>query len=286
VDEKPDAPSGKDYLEAATSAGQRSRAIISVVLILMVFTFTALRNNYEPAWNYTLIQVYEDLHDCLTQNNLGDPKCVALKDRVEKIQGRPARAEDVVPFADDIEIELRGQYEERDFLSRNDSKIRELEIRYKALIAKDAENEVISIPVLGSQINFNDLWLVSGVLMFCLLYALRASLEQEYRNARFIVERKPLYANLLSMNQVLSLQSDANLIARIIQGIVWIAPSCLYLYLFYSDCVTYPYNVAIVGQLRTIVEYFLEGGAVFLVIFQNVQCLRAQYKLQKLLGSA
>ncbi len=211
ISSEADTPDGKIYLDAVLSAGRRSRAIISIALILIVFTFTSLRNNYEPDWNYAYIQLYEDLHDCLTQTDLNHAKCGPLKNRIEEVKHRPARADDVVEFAHDVEIELRGKYSDADFYSINETKIKELETRYTALSSRDAEDELISIPVLGSQINFNDLWLVSGVLMFCLLYALRASLEQEYRNAKFIVDHKPHYRDLLVMNQVLLLPPDARL---------------------------------------------------------------------------
>jgi hypothetical protein len=280
-------PDGSSYVEAVIAAGQRSRAIISVVLVLMVLTFTSLRNNYEPAWNYTRIQVYEDLYDCLSSNDFNHANCAALKMRIEVIKGRQPVASDVKEFADNAEIELRGEFGSGDFRSVNQTKMEEVKKRYEALISKDAEGAAIAIPVLGSQIDFNDLWLVSGVIMFFLLYMLYASIEQEYRNVRFIAEHKRSYLQLVVMNQVLSvLRAQNNPIAASAQKLVWLSPALLYIYLFWSDLHTYQVSVAFVGRARTIGEYFFEGVTVLAVVYANVRCVMAQAKLQEVLRDA
>jgi hypothetical protein len=279
-----EAPDGKYYVDAVILAGQRSRAIISIVLILLVFTLTAIRNNYDPAWKYTLIQLYEDLHDCLLQNNFDDPKCKPLKDRIEQLKRRPARVEDVLSFATDAEFFLQGAYGDRDFARLNETKIKEIETRYNALIAKEATSEAISIPLLGSEIDYNDIWLVSGVFMFWLLLALYASSEQEYRNLRFIFEQKPQYADLVIMHQVLHLLSGIKSVGRIVLALVWMMPTYLYLYLFYTDLDTYSLSVISVGRSRTHVEYGLEAITVIGVILANIGCLRSQIRLLGLLN--
>lgn len=282
VEKIDDVPDGKSYLDAVVAAGQRSRAIIFIVLLLMVFTFTSIRNNYDPAWNYTFIQLYEDLHDCLVKNNFDDPQCNLLKDRIKELEGRPARAEDVVSFAQEAQIDLNGEFGASNFGVLNATKIKEIETRYNALIAKEATSEAIAIPLLASEVDYNDLWLVSGVIMFCLLCALYASREQEFRNAKYIFNYKPQYADLVIMNQVLSWQSDVKPITKFIQALFWLLPTYLYLYLFYSDLETYSLSVIIVGRSRSIIEYFIEGMMVIAVICANILCLRSQYKLRNL----
>lgn len=275
-------PDGKSCVDAAVAAGQRSRAIIFIILLLMVFTLTSIRNNYDPAWDYTLIQIYEDLHDCLVQNNLEDPRCSPLKDRIEDLMGRPPRKDDVVTFAEDAQIDLNGDFGAADFGSLNATKIKELETRYNALIAKDATSEAISIPLLSSFVDYNDLWLVSGIIMFCLLFALNASFGQELRNGKYIFERKPLYADLLIMNQLITLQSASRSAVRVLQAIVWLLPTYLYLYLFYTDLDTYDLSVIMVGQSRSLLEYSLEGATVIGVVIANILCFRTQLVLRTL----
>jgi hypothetical protein len=272
-----------DYLDTVTSAGYRSRAIISVVLLLLVFTLTSLRNNYDPAWNYTLIQVYEDLRDCLVQKTFDDPKCTPLKERIEQFEGRPAQTEDVINFAENVEIELTGKYGDPNFLTLNETKIKEIESRYNALIAKDATSDAISIPFFGSIVDYNDLWLVSGVIMIFLLSALYLSLEQERRNAKYIFDRKHSYWDLVVMNQVLWVRRP-RLFAKILLSVVWLMPTFLYLYLFYSDLDTYDLSVITIGRSRSNLEYFLEGATVALVVYTNLICLLSLHRLRRLIA--
>jgi hypothetical protein len=255
----------------------------------MVLTFTSLRNNYEPAWNYERIQVYEDLYDCLKANDLGDAKCAPFRERIGQIEGRPAVANDVTKFAANAEVELRGQYGSESFQSLNETKLDEVKKRYEALISKES-NAVIVMPVLGSQIDFNDLWMVSGVIMFFLLYMLYASIEQEYRSVKFIAEHKKSYLDLVIMNQVMPLlrvQGNRVLhrVLYLVQAIILLSPALLYLYVFWSDWDTYEVSLAFVGRLRTITEYFFEGAILVAVIYINIRCLIAQTKLQQMLGA-
>jgi hypothetical protein len=276
-------PDGKSYVDAAVAAGQRSRTIISIVLVLMVLTFTSLRNNYEPNWNYTRIQLYEELYDCLKANDFGHARCAPLRERIGQIEGRLAVADDMTKLAANAEVELRGQYSSEDFPSLNETKIDEVKKRYETLISKES-NAVVAIPVLGSQIDFNDLWMVSGVIMFFLLYMLYASIEQEYRSVKFIAEHKKSYLDLVIMNQVMPLlRVHGNRVLYVVQTIILLSPTWLYLYVFWSDWDTYEVSLAFVGRLRTIIEYFVEGTIVVAVIYVNIRCVRAQAKLQQVL---
>jgi hypothetical protein len=277
-------PDGKSCVDAVVAAGQRSRALISIVIVLMVLTFTSLRNNYEPAWNYIRVQLYEDLYDCLKQGDFNHIRCSSLKERIERIEGRGARVDDVTKFAATAEIELKGKFGDENFQSLNGTKIKELQTRFNALIAKDAEGETITIPVLGSQIDYNDLWLVSGVVMFCLLYMLYASLEQEYRNVKYVAENRPEFLDLVFMYQVSpALRLDVRPITTIAQNLLWLTPTGLYLYLFISDVATYPLSVAFAGSSRAIVEYFFEAVTVVAVIYADFRCMLSQSNLRKLL---
>jgi hypothetical protein len=200
------------------------------------------------------------------------------------LEGRNARADDVTKFAANAEIELKGNFGDENFQSLNGTKIKELETRFNALVVKDAEGETVTIPVLGSQIDFNDLWLVSGVVMVCLLYALFASLEQEYRNVKYVAENKPEFLDLVFMYQVSpALRLDAKPVITIAQNLLWLTPTALYLYLFWSDVMTYSLSVAFAGSSRAIVEYFFEAATVVAVIYVDFRCMLSQSSLRKLL---
>jgi hypothetical protein len=233
---------------------------------------------------YRPVQISGAGSDCLKQGNFNDIGCSGLRQRIERIEGRSARADDITKFAANAEVELKGHFGDENFHSLNGTKIKELETRFNALVVKDAEGETITIPVLGSQIDFNDLWLVSGVVMFCLLYALYASLEQEYRNVKYVAENKPEFLDLVFMHQVSpALGLDAKPVTTMTQNLLWLTPTGLYLYLFWSDVVTYPLSVAFVGSSRAIVEYFFEAVTVVAVIYVDFRCMLSRSNLRKLL---
>jgi hypothetical protein len=275
-------PDGRSYVDAVVAAGQRSRTIISIIIVLMVLTFTSLRINYEPAWTYLQIQLYEDLYDCLKQNNLADDRCTPVRIRISDMEGRVAQADDITEFAGNVDIKLRGQFGTDQFTTLNATKINELDARIKALVEKDTTGAVISIPVLGSQIDFNDLWIVSGGVMLCLLYMLYASIEQERRNVEFIASEKKQYLTLMFMNLVLpSPQMQENAASTFIKRLAWLSPSLLYIYFFWADLYYYYFSFVLLGRQRSVIEYCVETIFVLFGIYYNILCLNAQTKLER-----
>src|SRR5580700_1389733 len=75
----PDVPDGKSYVDAAVAAGQRSRALIYFILILVVLTFASLRNSYSPNWTEQEYLTYQDILDCYANSrcNKWDDRLVA-----------------------------------------------------------------------------------------------------------------------------------------------------------------------------------------------------------------
>jgi hypothetical protein len=280
-----DSPSGQAYVDTVVGAGQRSRALIYSIVVLMVLTFTCERVTYKPEWLATQISIYEDLNLCLKSNTFAHKKCDPLRSRIERFEGRAAQADDVIAFADTLEIGLTGPFGAPDFTELNKPAIDDTDERIKQMIAGDISNETITIPVLGSHIDVNDLWIVTGVGMLFLLYMLYASLRQEIRNIDFLKREKKEYLSLVLMNQVLTVPgAPQNCGVKFVERSIWLGPSLIYLYVVYADMMYYNFSFIVVGRERLIIELFVELIALALVVYYNVLCLRAQIGLEEMIA--
>jgi len=131
----------------------------------------------------------------------------------------------------------------------------------------------------------NDRWIVSGVMMFFLLYFLKASTQQEKRNVQYIQKRLPHLCELLELNQVLSiLEARSNPLVKCLYGIIWPMPTLLYAYLLYLDIDSRKVGYIFVGVPATEIQLSLEGIVVLLVVYMNVSCLRIHLELRKLIA--
>lgn len=289
-----DVPDGKSYVDAVIAAGQRSRALIYFILILAVLTFASIRNSYSPDWVEQEFLTYAEVLDCYANSN-----CNEWDDRLVTAGFMPADANEQQKtmarhqvdqdFGEDFEG-LRPAKRTKTTSSARDPNAsvslhrRQSETDIENLQKRDLDNDTITIPILGSVIDINDLWIVSGVLMFFLLHFLRASLEQEYRNISFIIKHKPEFATLAVINQVLVPHAlNIGSFGRILELCVGLLPSIVYSYLCYLDLNTTSASLIYVGQLRTYVEYALECALVLMVIYVNVRCLYVQTRIRDLI---
>ena len=158
---------------------------------------------------------------------------------------------------------------------------------YNEFTKKVTDLRLVNIPVAGSQIDVNDLWLVSGVAMFFLLYFLRASLEQEFRNIKYVLDNKKEFSELVVMTQVFT--PVASGVGGIFKGLylaIWMLPGLLYCYVLYFDLYTYKAAAIYLGQNQLIKELFFETITVVAVGYMNLKCLLSQIRLQELLRQA
>lgn len=158
-----------------------------------------------------------------------------------------------------------------------------IKFKIDAFEKRDIEFYTISIPLLGSFIDVNDLWLVSGVVMLFLLYLLGASLEQEHPNIAYILENKKSYVNLIAMNQVLSvLTIGVSRFVKAVEIFFWLTPTFLYLYLLYEDLTDFKVGLIYLPKYHTVIIAIVETTIVLLVAYLNVRCLRWHLRVRDL----
>jgi hypothetical protein len=292
--QNPDVPDGKSYVDAATAAGQRSRALVYFILILTVLTFASLRNSYAPDWTARRFKALQEVQNCY------------IRDQCEKWDKRLMAAGLMPPQAtDEQKATARASAESRlefdfsglrtveigtssaaapDSKTTDDVDLRrqEFELAVQALQKKDLDNDTITLPVLGSAIDINDLWIASGAMMFFLLHFLRTSLEQEYRNIRYIINHKPQFATLAVMNQVLAPHAiNIGQLGRAVEFCVVMLPSILYFYLCYLDWDSLLVSFLYIGRSKTYLEFGLEILLSVMVCYVNIRCRIVQTKIRE-----
>lgn len=296
---RPDRPDGKSYVDAVTAAGQRSRTLIYFIVILTVLTFATERNDYSPDWVSLRYGLREALYTCYVREQCYDLDKRLIesglvgrsgpfqygRQRASKALGidfeslRPKPNTNPAPAAIGNSA---APGTELDNWPR-----RELVLTTEALIKRDMDNNTITLPVLGSSIDINDLWMASGGMMFFLLYFLRTSQKQEERNIKYIQARKKEFDDLVVMTQVLSPHSlEVGTLGKMVEWGFGLMPSFLYLYLAVQDWRSFDLSILYLGQTETFVEYAIELLLVGFVVYNNVQCLMNQQNIRKLIKPA
>jgi hypothetical protein len=300
---KPDRPDGKSYVDAVTAAGQRSRTLIYFILILTVLTFATERNDYAPDWIQQRYQTREQIYACYIHN-----ECTAALDKrlinaglMPEKHSDDERRTALQSAAKTLEIDLESlRPAKRDTHPASPAESsaptgtdvdnwnrREFTLNIEAMIKKDTDNDTITLPVLGSSIDINDLWIVTGGMMFFLLYFLRTSQKQEERNIRYIRAHKSEFDELVAMYQVLSPHSlDVGPFGKSVEWGFGLLPSFLYLYLAYVDLTSLDISFLYVGPTETFAENAIELLLVGAVVYNNVQCLLNQQNIRELIKPA
>jgi hypothetical protein len=115
-----DIPDGKTYIAAVIAAGDRSLRIIYFILILVVLTFTSIKNNYYPDWMSARFKANQDLYSCLRANDIKSDDCVGLRKRADRAHlvektGEQSRYK-ITELAEAIGYSLRGEFGTPDFV--------------------------------------------------------------------------------------------------------------------------------------------------------------------------
>ena len=182
------------YIDAVKDAGQRSRAIILLIIFMLFFSITALRNNYSPDWMLERLQVAEKVYMCIDAiwpNGQQQAKDINSEEQCKPLKGMlpdktPARdknqlLKDISAFlAQERFIPFDLEYFD---ISKPIPILRDV-LRERLLFFGKKELEIRqgTIPIISSAIDINDLWIVSGAVMAFLLYFLSRSYQQEIVN--------------------------------------------------------------------------------------------------------
>lgn len=277
-----DAPNGRNYFDALTTAGQRTRSFIYLILLVVVLTFTATRANIDPSWTWNKAVVYGNILQCLKAKAPTEPGCQRVAVRLGT---EPAALtwKDVTELANDFDLLLIGEPGAADFTAVNEVKLKEISLAHETMLRKAIDQSVLSIPLFGAQIDYEDLWLVSAVAMVFLLFLLWSSVEQEYRVARHIADRRPNYLELMLITHDRSwLRAGKG--ASIVRAVCWLVPTIGTAHLLYSaDLFSFELSGVLGSTERAIVEYAIEIASFFLLAYLNVRSLLAEMRLQRLL---
>lgn len=276
---QPDVPDGKSYVAAAADASARSRNFLYFIFILVLLTASSIRNQYTPDWMEKRAANLQNLYLCLkadAQNKKA--ACKEFEDKAKKAgYGSISEAADKL-----LTHNYTGEIGESDFLAKNSITFDEMKLRIESYLKKDIEEYTIQIPLWGSSIDINDLWILSAFGMSFLLYLYRASLEGEYRIITYIRDTRPQFAELVTMSQVLSILSiGEGAFYRYLEKFLYLLPTWLNCYLLWQDLQTYKISVMDVAWTQTLVEYGLEIVMVATVVFLNFKCLGSQKKVRE-----
>ncbi len=310
----PDVPDGKSYVEAVNAAGQRSRALIYFILILTVLTFATMRNSYDPDWVEKRYRTREQVFTCFVNNRCDEfNEALVNAGMMKKNPSEEERSKALKRASDAIGIKFEKL---RPAKSVTNSALqsgasattnpapqpgtsapaspeidnwdkRELTLTIEAMIKREIDNDTIALPLLGTVIDINDLWIVSGGIMFFLLYFLRASQKQEERNIRYVCAHKPAFEDLVAMNQVLTPHGiGVGNIGKVLEWGFGLLPSFLYIYLAVLDFGSVDISLLDIGRAKTVIEYVIEALLIGVVVYNNILCLRNQGTIRGLIKAA
>jgi hypothetical protein len=273
-------PGGENYLDALTTAGQRSRSIIYLTLLIVILTFTATRNNIAPSWTWAKSVLYGNILQCLKAPAPTAAHCETLAKKMGKNLATLTWPE-ITDFANtSFDVLLIGTPGTKEFAEVNALKLKEMRWQHEGMMKKGIDQTSLSVPLFGATIDFEDLWLVSTVSLALLLYFLWSSIEQEHRIVSSIAERKRGYLELMLLSQDRSwLRASARL--QVVRSVLWLLPTAIAGYLLFNDLSGYRLSVILGGgPCRAVIEYGIEVVAVAAVAYLNIRSLLAETRLQ------
>ncbi|MBV8753112.1 MAG: hypothetical protein JO328_09645 [Hyphomicrobiales bacterium] len=282
-----DAPTGAMYISAVAAAGDRSLRVIYFIVILAILTFTSIKNNYVPGWMTVRAQSQQELYKCLKTNDINSSDCNDLKPRLKEsgYYDEKTKNYDIIEFAKSGYWTLAGKFGSAEFPDKNRFIIDQIKKRATLYANKVVDAFTITIPLFGASIDINDLWLISGLMMVFLLYLLRASLEQEYRNILYVKDHKKYFMDLIIMTQILSVLSfKLSPRFRRLEYVIWLTPTFLYVCLLYSDWSTLSAGEVLVGWYGQLYSTLPEFLVVVMVGYFNIRCFRSHEKIRDLIG--
>ena len=282
------------YIDAVKDAGQRSRAIILLIIFMLFFSITALRNNYSPDWMLERLQVAEKVYTCIDAiwpNGQQQAKDVNSEEQCKPLKGMlllpdktPARdknqlLKDISAFlAQERFIPFDLEYFD---ISKPIPILKDV-LRERLLYfgRKELEIRQGTIPIISSAIDINDLWIVSGAVMAFLLYFLSRSYQQEIVNVTYIKEKFPPFFEVVKKLQVLAhftrYQSD------FIRLPFFMLPSIVQVWLLCEELKTYE-----IGKIINIsgnnIQYFFILVSSGLLFWANYGAVKEHKALESLL---
>jgi hypothetical protein len=142
-------PEGNTYVDAVISAGNRSRNYIYFILILIVLTFTSIRNNYAPDWMAVRVGAYQDLYHCLRADDVKSGDCDELRKRAQRtgldvsssasFKADDGRELDLAgEMAHKMDLRIVGKLGDPDFKKNNYITLEEIKLKISSFIVHNS----------------------------------------------------------------------------------------------------------------------------------------------------
>ncbi|MBC7909487.1 MAG: hypothetical protein H7Y30_03240 [Pyrinomonadaceae bacterium] len=220
------------YINATTSAGNRARTVIIVMLVASVYVFTQVRN--ADGWLDRRIEVRVN---ALRLFKNFDKDKVAL----------PGEPKDPPPAGENRD---RAQaFINRGYRIDNYDDYTRLQTQTQSLIRmRDEQLRLVRLPFFGAAFDANDMGIFAGITftvvlfwLFLTIHVERSNLQTTFRVAEAQGSLRHCY-NLLAMQQVLSVPPTmANKLWRpfgYISKLLYLMPLGVYIWLFHHDSET------------------------------------------------
>jgi hypothetical protein len=220
----------KTYVDIVTKAGDRSRSVIYVCLIVTFCIAATILNTYVPAWNNARFIKIQTALVCWEQKTVS------------------AHCADAIEYAGFRGFKLLTG--NGDFVSKDSEVVRELKKRVDDLSEKDLNQNSFTVPFFNASIDVNDLWVLTGGVVTFLYFLIASCLAQEVEAlalaAKYAIN--PYKAELLLSTGVLGRHS-----ALLRGGIVLFLPLLVTAYALLDFWGTYKIGYDLVGKPLTLV---------------------------------
>ena len=266
-----------DYVAATNDASKRSRWVLLVLIVTLVFVFAAYHNSKQNAWLRYRVELTSVALKCVRQapcNGEDDHRARAFLLAWKFVSDDDAK----LTFA---AIASAYPHLEREIDSQ---------LNHQRQLLLDNVVKLI-VPFLGFQFDINDLGLYAGIAFVTVMAMLHYSLRREHGNIEFCLQAPGQPAGdevrkLLLMKQVFAgvqQQGTGMLSAAILRRLPLlpvVLPVILQGAIVYMDFSTFE-NGRALSVPNTIALYIAEGAALIACFFLTLYCIDEMLKIDR-----
>ncbi len=256
----------KLYLDAVSSASQRTRSTIYVLVAIGVLTLTAYRNTSKPDWVDSRLAHLQLASACVERGELFTLDCSVAIDYSRSFLFSGRSHEFLLADGKEFKDELKQQIQAF------------IKIRTDALSLR--------LPFFGVVIDMNDLGLITGVFLSFVLYVFQAGLHREVDNLNrskkraaeaTTFQKRKERLELLLMTQVLASRKGITIGVHVLLIAVLLVHGAV----VRDDWLTSGTAIALQGPFWGTWETRIDVGFFLLVISLTVLCSLRQRALDR-----
>jgi hypothetical protein len=198
----------KPYLEAVTAGSQRARSNVYLLAVALVAMFSAYRTTTRPDWLDARLHALQTAYRALKQHEQRDTKGRVVG-YLASVQ-TPKEEQEAIDYAQRLVFDPKKGTPASDPGSLVwQEHVREYEKWIDELSKQSVANLSIHLPVLGITLDMNDLGVISGLILVCLLWNFHSGLTRLTDNLKRARSKANRLGNkdnleLLIMTSVLS----------------------------------------------------------------------------------